>query len=41
MFDSLATQARQARAMAHPDRHNGDHGPSDELLAALLVLRLA
>jgi hypothetical protein len=40
MFDSLATQARLARAMAHPDRHEGDHTYSDELLAALAVLGL-
>lgn len=32
--------ARWARAGAHPDRHNGDHGPSNEVLAAIAALGL-
>lgn len=36
--DDLPRLVRAARAGAHPDRHGGDHAPSDEVIAAVRSL---
>jgi hypothetical protein len=38
--EPLEQLARWARVGAHPDRHSGDHGPSDDVLRAIAALRL-